>query len=105
HGIKPAAATLAACHHAEFMALGAEEFADLVIEFGRERTLAHAGGIGLGDAEHIADGRRAKTGTRSSLTGNRIGRCNKRIGAVVIVKQRTLRAFKQDTVARLAAFV
>ncbi len=60
-GIEPAAATLATRHHAEFMALGAEEFADLVVQFGRERTFANAGRIGLGDAKHITDGRRAKT--------------------------------------------
>lgn len=74
-------------------------------QFGRERTFANAGRIGLGDAEHIADGRRAKTRTGGSLTGNRVGGRHERIRAVVVVEQCALRAFEQDAVARLATFV
>src|SRR5690606_17076437 len=105
HGIEPAAATLATRYHAKFMTLGAEELTDFVVEFGRERTFANARRIGLGNAEYIANSCRTKARTGSSLTGNRVGGCHERIGAVVVVEQCALRAFEQDAVARLAAFV
>jgi hypothetical protein len=55
-------------HRAEFMAALADEaFADLVVLFGRERALADARRIGLGDAEHIADRLRPEAGAGRRL--------------------------------------
>ena len=58
HGVEPAAAPAAAGHGAELTAALAEPAAGLVVELGGERPAAHARRIGLGDAEHIADGPR-----------------------------------------------
>ena len=55
--IKPAAAALASCYGAELAATLADIFADVIFLLGRKRTGANARRIGLGDAEHIADGR------------------------------------------------
>jgi hypothetical protein len=54
HRIEPAAAALAAGDRAEFMAAVAQLFADLVVQLGGEGALAHAGGVGLDDAQHVA---------------------------------------------------
>ena len=59
HGVEPAAAALAARDDTEFVPAGAQKLADLVRLLGRERPLADARRVGLGDAQHIAD----RTGT------------------------------------------
>ncbi len=87
------------------MALGAKEFADFIVEFGRERTFANTGGVRLGNAENITDCCRTKTRTGSCLTGNRIGRGDERIGAVVVIEQCTLRTFEKNASASLTAFI
>ena len=62
HRVEPAAAALAAGDGAELVAALAEALADLVVELGRERALADAGGVGLDDAEHEVDRARAHAG-------------------------------------------
>lgn len=52
-GIEPATTTLATGNSAELMTFFAEELADFVMQFGRERAFADAGGVSLGDAENI----------------------------------------------------
>src|SRR5690606_17160276 len=53
--IDPAAAAGAAGGGAVFLAAVADALADLVVQLGRERASADAGGVGLGDAEHVVD--------------------------------------------------
>ena len=54
-GVEPAAAARPTGHRAELLAALAQEPARLVLELGGERPLAHARGVGLGDAEHVVD--------------------------------------------------
>src|SRR5690606_35109348 len=51
--VHPAAAARAAGGGAVFLAAIAQALAVVVEQFGRERTTADAGGVGLGDAEHV----------------------------------------------------
>src|SRR5690606_3574448 len=53
--IEPAAAPGAPGHAPELLASLAERAADLVVLLGRERAGSDPGGIGLGNAEHVAD--------------------------------------------------
>src|SRR5439155_19009899 len=56
HGVEPAATPRPSGDGAEFAPALADQAADLVFLLGRERSLSDPGGIGLADAEHIADG-------------------------------------------------
>src|SRR4051794_9512113 len=55
HGVEPAAAPRPSGDDAELLALGAERLADVVELLGRKRPLPDARGVGLADAEHVAD--------------------------------------------------
>ncbi len=72
---------------------------DLVVLLGRERPLPHPRRVGLADAKHVADRGRAKTRAGRRLSGHRVGGGHERIGAVVDIQQRALRAFEQDALA------
>ena len=74
HGVEPAAAPLAPRDGAELVPALAEPLADLVVELGRERPGADARRVGLGDAEHVADGARAHARARRRLGGDGVGR-------------------------------
>src|SRR3984957_7286534 len=54
-GVEPAAAALASGVDAEFLAAAANLLADLIMQFGRKRTLADPGGVGLADSENVTD--------------------------------------------------
>ena len=84
---------------AEFVSALAQPLADLVVLLGRERAIADAGRVGLADAEHITDRARPEAGTGRRLRGHRVGRGDVRIGAVIDVEQRGLRALEQDALA------
>ncbi len=83
----------------------AQTLAVRIVQFGRERALAHAGRIGLDDAQHVIDRARPDAHARRRLPGDHVGRGHKGIGAEVDVQQRALRPFEQDAFARLALFV
>ena len=107
--VEPTAATLAARGHAIFVALGAQQIAiDSILalaavfgihEFRGERTGANARDIGLLNAEHAIDGRRANARTSSSATSAARRARDERIGAVIDVEQRALRALEQNMLA------
>ena len=107
--VEPTAATLAARGHAIFVALGAQQIAiDGILalaavfgihEFRGERTGANARDIGLLNAEHAIDGRGANARTSSSATRAARRARDERIGAVVDVEQRALRALEQNMLA------
>ena len=101
-GVEPAAAARAPRDRAELRPALAEQLADLVVELGRERPLAHARRVGLGDAEHVVEGAGADARAGRRLRRHRVRRGDERIGAVVDVEQRALRAFEQDPLARAA---
>src|SRR5690242_14377695 len=68
--VEPAAAAAAAGDGAELAAALADQFADLVVELAREWTGADAGGVGLGNAEDIADGLWPDAGAGRDLAGH-----------------------------------
>src|SRR6185312_325619 len=69
HRIEPTAAPLAPGDDAELLAARAQQLAGRVLEFGRERPAADAGGVGLGNAQHEADGARPDASPRRRLAG------------------------------------
>ncbi len=75
------------------------------MQLGRERAGADARGVGLGDAEHVADRAGADAGAGRRLPRHGVGRGDVRIGAVVDVEHGALRALEQDAVAALARVV
>src|SRR4029077_439832 len=105
HRVEPAAAPRPAGDDAEFLAALAERPADLVELLGRKRPGADAGGVGLADAEHIADGVGAEAGAGRRLRRDRIRRRDIRISAVVDVEQRALGALEQNALALAAPVV
>ena len=102
HRIKPATAPLAPRHRAEFMAAFAQLLPDFIILLGRERPLAHPRGVGFGDAQHMIERGRAKPAAGRRLSGNGVGGGDKRICAVVNIKQHALRALKQNALTGAA---
>src|SRR5690606_36230533 len=60
--VDPAAAARAAGGGAVLLAPVAQPLAGLVVQLGRERATAHAGGVGLADAQHVVDRVRADAG-------------------------------------------
>src|SRR5690606_26385353 len=90
---------------AVFLAPVADALPDFVMQLGRERATTDAGGIGLGDAEHVVDRVRADTGAGQRAADGGVGAGDVGIGAVVDVEQRTLRAFVQHALTLLAQVV
>ena len=105
HGVEPAAAARAPGDGAELAATLAQRLADVVFLLGRKRPAADPCGVGLADAEHVADRARAEPRPGRRLRRHRVGRGDERIGAVVDVEQRALRAFEQNPLAFTALAV
>src|SRR5690606_26921961 len=103
--VHPAAAARAAGGGTVFGTAVADALAHFIVQLGRERAAAHAGGVGLGDAQHVVDGVRAHAGTGQCSAHGGVGAGDVGIGAVVDVQQRTLRAFEQYALAGLAQLV
>ena len=77
----------------------ADGVAEVVVELGRERAGADAGGVGLGDPPDLVDVLRADAGAGAGAAGHDVGRGHERIGAVVDVEQRALGALEEDGAA------
>ena len=69
------------------------------VELGRERAAADARAVGLGDAQDVVQHARADARAGRRVAGDAVARGDVRIGAVVDVEQRALRAFEQQVVA------
>src|SRR5690606_25945317 len=103
--VDPAAAARAAGGGAVFLAAVAQALADFVVEFGRERAAADAGGVGLADAQHVVDRIRADAGAGERAADGGVGTGDVGIGAVVDVEQGALGAFEQHLLPLLAQLV
>src|SRR5690606_3030335 len=103
--VHPAAAARAAGGGAVLGAAVADALADLVVQLGRERAAADAGGVGLGDAQHVVDVLRAHAGAGQGTANGGVGAGDVRVGAVVDVQQRALGALEQHALALLAQVV
>ena len=79
-----------------------ERRADVVGELGGKRARAHARGVRLDDAEHVVEKLRPDAGARSGGAREAVRRRDVRIGAVVDVEQRALRALEQQRLAARA---
>ena len=96
--VEPAAAPRPAGGGAELAAHAVEHVGDLGV-LGRQRPFADARGVGLhhaDDAVHAVR-RHARAGAGAARGGVRGG--HERIGAVIDVQERALRAFEQDVLA------
>src|SRR5690606_13247377 len=93
--VHPAAAARTAGGGAVLGTAVADALADLVVQLGRERAAADAGGVGLGDAQHVIDVLRAHAGAGQRATDGGVGAGDVGIGAVVDVQQRALGALEQ----------
>src|SRR6476646_3848420 len=72
HCVEPAAATRPPRDRTEFSTTLAERLPDRIVHLvGREWPQAHAGGVGLANAEHVIDRVRAEAWTRRGLRGPR----------------------------------
>ena len=67
----------------------------LVVELGRERAGADPGGVRLDDADHLGDPGRPDAGADAGAARGRVRRGDERIGAVIDVEQRPLRALEE----------
>ena len=103
-GIKPAAAAGAAGGGAEFAPHAVEQVGHLRV-LRRQRAFAHARGVGLDDADDAIHAMRRHPGTGAGAAGRGVGRGDERIGAVVDIEERALRAFKQNIRAVADLFV
>ena len=72
------------------------------VELGRERAAADAGRVRLGDAEHVAQRARAQAGAGGGRARDRVRRGHERVGAVVDVEHRSLRALEENALAGTA---
>ena len=84
---------------AELAAGLAQLLAELVVELGRERAGADAGGVGLGDPPDVVERAGPNAGARAGGPGHGVRRGHERIGAVVDVEQRALRALEHHQAA------
>ena len=96
NGVEPAATARASRHRSEFATDFANAIAVRVKQFGRERTGADARRIGFDDTDDLIDVFHAHSRADSRLTGDRIRRCHKRIGAEIVVQHGRLSAFEQQ---------
>jgi hypothetical protein len=96
HEVEPAAAPRTTSGRAELPAGLTETVAHLVVELSGEGPGPHTRHVGLGDAPRVVDVLGPDACTHARRPGDRIGRRDEGIGAVVDVEQRALRALEQD---------
>ena len=99
--VEPAGTARTAGNGTELAACIADVVTGFIEQLGRERTLAHTGGVGLEDTHDLVDGSRADTGTDAAAACYRMRRGNIRIGAHVEVEQRALCTLEQHFLAGL----
>ena len=96
HGVQPSRTATPTRVGAVLVAHVHEVVADLVEQFGGERSGTHAGDVGLDDANDPVDVARADTRARARAAGHRIRRGHKWVGAVVDVQEGGLGALHED---------
>src|SRR5215470_16334039 len=95
NGIEPAATAASAGHSPKFATTVTQRDTNLVVLLGGEWPLAYPRGVGLADPQHVTDGPGADPAASRRLRGDSVRRGDERIGPVVNVKQRPLRALEQ----------
>ena len=104
-GVEPAAAAGASGRGAELATRGPQTLAVGVQQLGRERTLADARRVGLGDAHDAIDAGRSDARAGAGPAGRRVRRGDVRVGAVVDVEVVSLGALKQHDLALVQGVV
>ena len=99
HGVEPADPARPPGHRPELVAALGDPGADLVVQLGRIRPGPDPRRVRLHDADDLVDLERADAATGARAAGDRIGRGDERVAAVVEVEQRALRALEQDVLA------
>ena len=107
HRVEPARPPAAAGVRAELVAPLDEQVADrvAVVQLGRERAAADPRHVGLGHTDDAVDRPRADAGTGADAARDRVRRRDERIGAVVEVEVRGLRALEEDVLTRIERVV
>ena len=105
HSIEPAGTTGSAGGSAEFTALVGDHIAGLVVQLGREWTLAHTGGISLCNTDDVGNHLRTYTGTDARTCCNGVRRGNIRISTEVDVQQGCLRTLKHNGLSSLVCLI
>jgi hypothetical protein len=103
--IQPAAASPPARWWRQIPRRSLNPIADVVKQFGREGPGAHAGGVGLDDADDAIDIFRADAAAAAGIARGRIGGGDKGVGAVIDVQMGALGAFEQDLLSGFAGFL
>ena len=99
HRVEPAAAPRPAGGRAVFVAARPDRLGDRARHLGGERPGADARRVGLAHADDAVDLRGRHTRARGRAAGGRRGRRDVRIGSVVDVQHRRLRAIEHHAVA------
>src|SRR5690606_30420573 len=100
--VEPPTATFTPRNCAEFVTTLSKEVPHIAEILCGKRSFPDARGVGLGDAEHVADGGGSEPGTRRRLTSHGVGGGHERIGAVIVVEQSALRPLEEDAGAAAA---
>ena len=101
HRVVPAAPARAPGRGAVLAAALAQQVALGAVQLRRQRSLADAGRVGLGDAEDRADGARADAEAGADAADRRARRRDEGVGAVIDVELRPLGALEQHALAPL----
>ena len=100
HAVEPTHAPLPSGHRAElraeFAANAAEAVGDVALDLRWERTGADARAVRFRRTDDSIHGARPDAGSGEDAGRDRLRRRNERIGAVIDVEQRPLRAFQQN---------
>ena len=105
HRIVPTTAALTAGVDSDLTAGGLEVLAPLVEQLRRERASTDAGGVGLHDAQHRSDLRRADAGAHAGTTSGWVRGGHERVGAVVDVEHGGLAALHEDVLAGIQSLI
>src|SRR5207302_10580670 len=95
-GVEPADAPRPPGGRAVLVAALADAVRQVVEELGGEEAGADARGVGLDDADDDLDGARADAGADAGAAGDGMRRGDERIGTVIEVEHRPLRALEDD---------
>ena len=96
HRIVPAAAARTARVHAKLAAGRAQKLAHLIEQLSGERASTHTGGVRLLNTDHTGNAGGANTRTHTGAPSSRVRRGNKRVGAVIDVKEGRLAALHKQ---------
>src|SRR5688572_29842992 len=94
NSVKPAYTARSACSCTIFTANFPDLVTDFIMQFCRERTIAHTDCVCFTDSNHMVDLRRTYTRTDCNSTCNRVGRSDEWVCSLIDIKHDTLCPFE-----------